>query len=320
MDGNFGEVVLSQGGPYQGGLDLIRAIQGFANPFLTFFMKLITNSVSEYVFFAVIMILFWLVNERKAFRLGLLVILSAWFSTVLKALFKQPRPFHLENSLGMIHERGYGLPSGHAQLILVFLVPLALWLIKTPGKFRPRNALVAVAAALIVLLVSFSRLYLGVHFPQDILAGWALGGLSLALFFFVEKKEFPRSPRARFAAAAALSLLMNALAPREISLGAMFFGFASGYALMKSRFPFSAKNGGPFPLHSAIVRLAVGFSGVLILYAGLRLVFPGPSSSWYSLFRFIRYAVVGFWVSCIAPWLFGKFAPVTGQSCKKAEK
>ncbi|MDR2048016.1 MAG: phosphatase PAP2 family protein [Treponema sp.] len=317
MNGNFGEAVLSQGAlsPYQGGLCLIRAIQGFANPFLTSFMKLITNVVSDYVFFAVIMILFWLVNERKAFRLGLLVLLSAWFNTVLKVLFKQPRPFHLENDLGMIYESGYGLPSGHAQLILVFLVPLALWLVKTPGTFRPRNAFIAAVTALFVLLVSFSRLYLGLHFPQDILAGWILGGLSLALFLFLEKKEFLRSPRARLGAAAALSFLMNALNPREISLGATLFGFASGYALMKSRFPFSAKNG--VSPRSAIVRLTAGFCGVLILYAGLRLIFPGPSSSWYSLFRFIRYAVIGFWVSCAAPWLFGKL-PVTG-SCKKAK-
>jgi membrane-associated phospholipid phosphatase len=316
MDANFGEAVLSRGvfSPYQRGLDLIGAIQEFANPALTFFMKLITNSVSEYVFFAVIMILFWVVNERKAFRLGLFVILSVWLNIVLKNLFRQPRPFHLENSLGMIPESGYGLPSGHAQLILIFLVPLVLWFITGPGASRARKLLAISAAALLVLLVSFSRLYLGLHFPQDILAGWAFGGLSLVLFLFLEKKEFPRSFRARLAAVAVFSFLMNALLPRDISLGAMFFGFAAGYALMRSRLSFSAAGR---PLCSAI-RLLTGFCGALVLYAGLRLIFPGRASSLYGFFRFIRYAALGFWVSFIAPWLFEKFFPATRS--KKAEE
>jgi membrane-associated phospholipid phosphatase len=315
MDGNFGEAVLSQGdfSPYQRGLEIIRAIQEFANPALTFFMKLVTNVVSEYVFFAVIMILFWVVNERRAFRLGLLVILSSWLNTVVKALFKQPRPFHLENSLGMIYESGYGLPSGHAQLILIFLVPLVLWLVKTPDRSRPRNAFAVSAAALLILLVSFSRLYLGLHFPQDILAGWVLGGLSLVLFFFFEKKEFLWPLRAALAAAAVLSLLMNALLPREISLAAMLFGFAAGYALMRRRLSFSAANAGP---GSAAIRLLIGFCGAFVLYAGPRLLFPGGASPWYGLFRFIRYAILGFWVTFIAPWLFGK---LPAAKYKKAE-
>jgi membrane-associated phospholipid phosphatase len=316
MDGSFGGAVLSQGAfsPYQRGLDIIRSIQEFANPPLTVFMKIVTNSVSEYVFFAVIMILFWLGNERKAFRLGLLVILSAWLNAVLKPAFRQPRPFHLENSLGMIRESGYGLPSGHAQLILVFLVPLVLWLVKTK-TFRGRKVFAVTAAGLLILLVSFSRLYLGVHFPQDILAGWALGGLSLVLFFFTEKKQFPAPLRVRLAAAASVSLLMNALYPKDVFLGAMFFGFTAGYALTRARHPFDTGRVPPLP---AAVRLLTGFTGALFLYFGLRLILPGHSSAWYVLFRFIRYAILGFWVTFIAPRFFEKIVPFRGQKSESA--
>ncbi|MDR1507032.1 MAG: phosphatase PAP2 family protein [Treponema sp.] len=327
MDEIFTEAVLSRGSssPYGGGLDFIQAIQEYSNPSLTALMKAVTNIVSEYVFFAVIMILFWVVNEKKAFRFGVFMLLSLWLNTVLKFLFKQPRPFHLENSLGMIGESGYGLPSGHAQLVLAFVVPLALWLVKT-AKGRYTQVVFALSGAA-VLLVSFSRLYLGVHFPQDILAGWILGGLSLILFFSLEgaveklppgdfsfiKKAFPgtAAPPSRLARitlmlSSAVSLLMIILPPREILPGAVFFGFTSGYILAASRLSFTAKSGRRFP--AALFRLAVGFAGTALLYAGLKLVFPGSDSSWYTLFRFIRYAAVGFWVSFASPWVFENFA------------
>jgi membrane-associated phospholipid phosphatase len=311
---NFETAVVSGG--YESGLDVIRAIQSIANPFLTVLMKLVTNLVSEFVFFAVILILFWQINERKAFRLGLLVIFSAWLNMLLKHVLNQPRPFHLESALGMIPESGGGFPSGHAQLAVTFLVPLAVWY--TNGTFsvrsKPRlSAPVWIAAVLLILLVSFSRLYLGVHFPQDILGGWIFGGALLAVFFALERRNIPplENPsggnqlRYRLAAAALIPLAMIFLYPQDRVFSAVFLGFAEGYALMKTHFPFTPGNRGErAPPAAAALRIFAGFAGALIVYLGLKFILPGPDSSLYGLFRFVRYGLLGFWVSAGAPYIF----------------
>jgi membrane-associated phospholipid phosphatase len=301
---------------YRLGLGFIRFLQQAQSPALTASMKIITNLVSQFVFFGAVMLLFWLADERRAFRFGLLIICSSWFNGLVKSLFKQPRPFHLESALGMIPEGGYGFPSGHAQLILIFTIPLASWLCTIPDRrgaksFRLKG-LIWSAAFLLVLLVSFSRLYLGVHFPQDILGGWILGILSLAIYFLAEKqfakpgspafRGFLEKPRYKLILAAAAALLMNSVVYDNTS-AAMLFGFAAAYVLMKAHWPFTA--GTKRPLH-VLLYVVIGFVGALALYLGLKTIFPGAGSSHYRLFRFIRYALLGFWVSGGAPWIFLK--------------
>jgi hypothetical protein len=257
-------------------------------------------------------ILFWLVNERKAFRFGLLIIITAWLNGIAKAFFRQPRPFHLESALGMIGESGFGFPSGHAQFILIFIIPLTAWFCRGLKKRGERIA-AWTAGILIILLVSFSRLYLGVHFPQDIAGGWALGGLSLAVYFTIERafsagkttlRAFTGRRRCLLFTAGLSAVLMNALSPGSTS-GAMLFGFSAGYIVMTAWFPFHAGNlrrRDRF-IHSAF-RLAVGFTVTALFYVGLKKLFPPIASPQYRLFRFIRYALLGFWVSAGAPWVF----------------
>jgi membrane-associated phospholipid phosphatase len=328
---------------YSWGLECIRIIQGIQNPVLSAAMKLITNVVSEFVFFGAVMFLFWVINERKAFRLGMLILMAAWLNSLAKAAFQQPRPFHLESALGMVYESNYGFPSGHAQFIMSFTIPLAYWFC---SYWRRRTSLQArsgglavritvwIVSVLLILLVSFSRLYLGLHFPQDILGGWILGGLTLAVYFVVEKRfsteavianhpaanrlrALAAKPRFRLIAAAVITVLMNALVPNHSS-SAMFFGFAAGYMLMRSYFPFHpGLSGGPRPAERFIqnaLRLAIGFTGAAVLYIGLKKIFPGAASSHYSLFRFIRYALLGFWVSGGAPWVFLRLKGSGGNS------
>ena len=305
------------------GIEVIRAIQKIQNPALTSIVKFITALGTENLYLPLILFIFWWIDEKQGLRFGILIIVSAWINSFMKNLWKQPRPFHLDPSLGLAMETSYGAPSGHAQMSLSFWIPMAAWLTGAGKGSARRKYLIWGASVFFILLIGFTRLYLGVHFPTDLFAGWIIGGVILAAFFLtgprLEKFFDSASTRTRSITAAAIALIMNGFLPREGSLAALFLGFCLGYALMKQRFPFHARddiNGKKPGLNVMIFRCLTGFVGIAVIYLGLRLILPGEASIFsgiplwgeaspiYELGRFIRYGFIGFWASAGAPWLF----------------
>jgi membrane-associated phospholipid phosphatase len=311
-------------GIYRWGIDLIKGIQVIENPLLTVFMKGLTFLGTEYVYILITLLVLWCVNEKKGLHLGVLILLSAWANSLLKFVLKQPRPYNLDPSVGLAFESSYGIPSGHAQMSLVFWGLIACWY-----QGRGKGA-VRLAAVLFTLMLGFTRLYLGVHFPTDLLAGWLLGGIILVLYFILEKPvatvlsgEFSGAAfgeiRPRMISAALIALLMNALHPQDTSLSGLFLGFAVGYNLMQKYAPFSAgtKTGGEKPGTAyQVLRYLLGLTGAALVYLGLRAILPGESSLWaefplwgfaspyYQLGRFLRYGLLGLWAALGAPWIF----------------
>jgi membrane-associated phospholipid phosphatase len=305
---------------YLWGLNLIEAIQSAANPFLTVLLKIITAIGSEAFVIPFLLLVYWCIDEKRGFRLGMLIILSAWINSALKSLFKQPRPYNLNPSVGMAFEPSYGFPSGHAQNSLCLWIPLMSWM---GSKQRKSRLLIWIGALLLVLLIAFSRLYLGVHFPTDILGGWIIGGLMLTAYYlaspWVSAWLIMRGKRTQLICAAAITLILNGLYPMDTSLPALFLGFCAGYSFMINSFPFAARglvNGKKPGVLLLAARYILGLAGAAIIYLGLRLILPGENSLFASvsfwglgspyaeLGRFIRYCLLGLWVSAGAPKVF----------------
>lgn len=82
----------------------------------------------------------------------------------------------------------YAFPSGHsfASLLLMGMVTVLLWeMFANYPRRRGIRATLVVTVALLVIAIGFSRIYLGVHWPSDVLGGWCLGGAWLALCVYV---------------------------------------------------------------------------------------------------------------------------------------
>lgn len=109
-------------------------------------------------------------DRRLAIYVGSAVLSGTIVSSVLKALFDRPRP----DIPGAPHVFTASFPSGHATLSSVVFLTLAAVLAVASSNRKLRVLYLAVGA-LLTLLVGLSRIYEGVHYPTDVLAGWLIG-------------------------------------------------------------------------------------------------------------------------------------------------
>jgi hypothetical protein len=204
-----------------------------------------------------------------------------------------------------LHEAsGYGLPSGHSQSAVVVWGTIA-------AAFR--QAWLWIVAILLMVLIGFSRVYLGVHFPTDVLGGWAVGAVFLAAYLALEPhvtawlKKAGLAMQLVLAVAVPLALLLLYPTKDTASAMAVLMGMGAGIALARRVAPFSSSG----PLWQRAARFLVGAVVLLVLYFGLKLVFPGEGESLYLALRVVRYGLVGLWAALGAPWLFRRLRLVS---------
>ncbi|MFZ4615451.1 MAG: phosphatase PAP2 family protein [Rectinemataceae bacterium] len=293
------------------GLDVVRLAQGFASPALTTVMKGISFLGSEPFYLIMLPILYWAVDRDRGARIALVFLASAFVNAWLKDLFGQSRPFDFDQALGLAIEGSHGLPSGHAQGSVVFF-GMAAYFLPKPWK--------AVVAILFPLAIGVSRIYLGVHFPTDVLLGWGLGLLFLLGNHLVgERLEGPLQKlgeRWRLILIAIITFGMNVLYSQDVSLAAAFLGAGFGFVWAVKAAPFSS-GGSP---GQRLGRVALGLALTVIVYIGPRYIAPPEGDAIYNLVRFFRYALVGFCISLAAPWIFLRLGLAGSQEKAQAER
>jgi len=277
-------------------LDLIRAMQQI-HPALHLFFRGFTFLGQPQFYVLILPLLLWCVDVRLGARVAVFLLMSSQLNAVLKGVFQQPRPCDFDPTLQMAWFEGYGLPSGHAQFVVAFWGAIAAW---------ARRRWLWVLTIVLTVLVGFSRVYLGVHFPQDILAGWGIGGLSLVLYLVlqprVERWLAELELRWQMLLAAGVPLLLFVTLPGKSVATAMgsLAGAGVGFALARRYLPFSPAG----PLWQRSVRFVVGAAVIVLLYLVLTILSPADGSWAHLAFRFCNFAAIGVWVTLGAPWLF----------------
>ena len=127
-------------------------------------------------------------NRRKlALLLVLAVSLGTVLSNTLKFLVARPRP---ELVAHVVQVQTMSFPSGHAMLSAVTYLTIGALLAYDQSGIRVKTYILGVAIFL-SLLVGISRVYLGVHYPTDVLAGWAIGGAWACFWWLITSKLRP---------------------------------------------------------------------------------------------------------------------------------
>ncbi|MDO4483488.1 MAG: phosphatase PAP2 family protein [Clostridia bacterium] len=158
---------------------LLKLLEGIRFPAGDSVFFAITYLGEEITFMALAIVVLWCINKRAGFYLltvgGVGTVLSQW----MKIVCRVPRPWVLDPEFTIVERAragagGYSFPSGHSQMSVGLFGGIALWWKKT---------WVRVTCIIICILVPFSRMYLGVHTPQDIAVG-ALCGLGAMLMLY----------------------------------------------------------------------------------------------------------------------------------------
>ncbi|MNH89994.1 putative undecaprenyl-diphosphatase YbjG [compost metagenome] len=171
---------------------VISSVQGLESPGLTVVMKAFTWIGSgipvAVITLAAIVILYLVLKHRSELVfLAALAITSSLLNSVIKRIFKRDRP-----TLHRIAEaNGFSFPSGHAMATIALYGGLAFLLWKHAPALIGRIIILTVSIVLI-LMIGVSRIYLGVHYPSDVLAGYLLSGSLLAIFIWYYQRYLER--------------------------------------------------------------------------------------------------------------------------------
>ncbi len=294
-------------------------------------MKFFTFLGQEEFFLLFMPALYWCIDATLGLRMGIILMLSNGMNAILKIAFHSPRPYWQSTQVrAMVAETSFGAPSGHA------MNAASLW-----GVFAHhiRRAWVWMLILALILLIGISRIYLGVHFLEDVLLGWAFGILLLWAFLRLERTITTWLAKQTLMVQMLVSLLIAMLIiavgagvkatligwqipsvwmenasianPRAepidplslsglITSSGALFGLACGASWLASRRGFDVCGS----WNKRLLRYPLGLIGVLILWFGLGAIFPRGEYTLAYILRFVRYSLVGFWITALAPLLF----------------
>ncbi len=291
-------------------MDFLRFLEEIRNPVATSIFKMFTLLAEEAVIIGVICLLYWCVNKALAYKTCFAYFISGLVVQALKITFRVPRPWVKDPSFHPVGDAietatGYSFPSGHTQS--------ATALYGTLGTQTKRKAwrifwFVSIAG------VAFSRMYLGVHTPQDVLVSFTVSTLLIWGMNVVMRKTGENLNKEVVAllmigasiAVIAYSVILLKNGTIELKYasdcckaGGAGVGFAIGWYIERKYINFKERacsNG------MQVIKYVIGIGIALGLKAGLKVILGSTIPM-----DIIRYMIVVLWITAIYPVFIKKF-------------
>lgn len=291
-------------------MDILRAIASIRTPFLDLVMQGVTMIGQEMVFIVIAMFMVWCLDKKWGYRFLAIFMVGSLLNQILKVVFLIPRPWIVDPEFEIVESAraeatGFSFPSAHTQNVTMTFGAIAMWL---------KKKWIYIVAALISLLVAFSRMYLGVHTLLDTVVGLVTGLLVLVVMDILmehvinDPKRF--SVFILFGNIAAICFLLylylapvsKYLRPEDYKNAFVLFGTTFGFTLgwiidiMWGHFDTKAI------WWMQLIKLILGTAIVLAIRAVLKTAFGGSDAA--PILHGVRYAIMTFVAIGLCPFLF----------------
>lgn len=293
-------------------------LEKIRNPVFDFFFSLITHIGEETVFLVIAILFFWCINKREGYYILITGLVGTLVNQFLKLVCKVRRPWVKDPSFTIVESAkeqatGYSFPSGHTQNVAGTFGAIGAYCSK---KW------IRISAIVVIVLVSFSRMYLGVHTPWDVLA--SLGIAAVLIFglypLFKNEERFNKAMPYIVAVSFILSFafIMYVLyAPgytfsdvnyksamkNAYTLFGCTLGLVAVYTFDRLYINFDTKA----PWYAQVIKLALGLCGVIGIKVGLSSPLTALFGNEYTA-RAARYAFIVIFAGILWPLTFKLFA------------
>ncbi len=273
-------------------------LQAHGNPLFDAAALLLSFTGSTAFYVLLVPLVYWALDRRLGIRLLFAVLAATTVTDALKELLRTPRPYVVapDRVVLLAEQTGYGVPSGHVVISLVVWGYVAVWL-------RRRSLAWGVAAYVVVM--AWSRMYAGVHYPQDVAVGALVG---LAVLWLCARLADPLAAwwgrAARWAQAlavvlgSALVLLLRGSDPFDLILGGLLLGSGLGHAWERRALRFAVAGS---PARRAL-RVVLGLALAALVFLALLVLLAGRGPAWLGFA--LPALAAGAVLTAGGPWLF----------------
>lgn len=312
----------------EGCMPFLYFLESIRNPFLDWFFATVTHLGEEIYFLLIAIIFFWCVSKREGYYILMTGLVGTVVNQVAKLFFRVPRPWVLDKEFNIVESAreeatGYSFPSGHTQNVAGTYGAVAS---AKPGKIRTAICVTVIA------LVAFSRMYLGVHTPLDVIVSLLIG-LVLVLVLrplFSTEERFKRSMPWIVGASVLLSIGLLAyviaisgdtsLDPHNYQSGlknaCTLLGCTAGLVvvhIIDSKFINFGTDG---RWYAQVIKLVLGLIGIIAIKSGLSAPLVALFGNEF-IARAVRYFLIVIFAGIVWPLTFKWFSTLKIERMEK---
>lgn len=269
-------------------ITILQYLESIRNDMLTAFFTTITMMAEEIYVTLFLAVLYWFVDKYKARKLAYFVLFNSVLNSMIKNIINMPRPYQVGavSPIRVQTATGSSFPSGHTQTATSFWVGMML-VLKTKAC--------VILGAIMIVLTALSRLYLGVHWPMDVLGAIVFGIIFTYFAQETMKKDQITSWHVLITSVLVLAVLLIPVDANVYKSGASIWGLCLGGYLEERYVKYDPKN----PQIKKWVKVVVGLAGLILIYVGINYLLPD-----IKVIDMLKYALCIAWVIVGAPWCF----------------